>query len=118
MPSKKKLGFNDYSFRSVFLNEREKTDFTSWIEERKTTIPDALEKFCESSVKVSYSYDYKQDCNQIAITFRNDKLAAHGIVYMFRNRNLLRLTQIAYYYVSEVLDWGNLDEEPVSELDF
>jgi len=115
---KRKLAFNEYGFKSVFLGDEQRVHFAEWAKDRSETPLDSLRSLADSNIKASISYDYKQDAYQISLTFRNEKLPCFGTVYMIRHRDMNRLIGLAWFYVSEYLDMGNLGDEPEDHLDF
>lgn len=115
---KKKLNFNDYEFKFVDFNDREKGAYEKWVKKYAFTAVDALSSLMEERCKVSVSLDQNNGASAVYVTPKNDDLSVYGNIYVFRHNDLGKCILISLYYYTEILQRGEVDPDHTDALDW
>lgn len=118
MPRKKKTSFADMKFRTIHFNDREKSEYTSWIDGRDIDLEDSLLTFADNEAKASVSMNAQTGAYSTSLTFKNPNSPNHGTVFMFNHADLAKSVHIARFYFEEIMDGGSAPPAEDSDLDW
>jgi hypothetical protein len=111
--AKKKAGsYTDFTLKYVDFSHNERKRYSQWETKRTIAIEDAIGEIIDAHMKLSISIHPNDGVYLISVTPKDANFPGHGVVFIFRHVDLLKVVRMATYYLFEIVANGGGDIEP------
>jgi len=98
-PKKSSNYGTDVSFADVSLNQADKDAFSNWMSGVKEDYEDWLEAAINDSYRISFKFDYNNNCVSCVFTQQDNKHVNSGLVIISRSDNPVEAFWLTVYKV-------------------
>ena len=102
--------FKPYKLISVWFNDKERSEYETWISERNLDVLNVLLELQENGFKMSVSSSNNDLLPLVTISVKPKRKNGQGVCFLYRHNDLEKCLYIAYYHFVVATNFGtNVD---------